>query len=166
MKITPDQISSFFKYLIEKVFLTWQFITLLGITFLAPTVISRLNSVKVGKFQFTFSELAKKDGVNDLSINQLRGLTYDELKVFLIKCGEDGDSYDYDLKSYSKEKFLTIHRDLDSLGFIKIKSIDTNYQGKGGLHIDSHATPKAIKLHRAILDAIYQNFTEARLSQK
>jgi len=158
------------KYLVEKVFVTWQFIVLLVLIIFSGhvgTFIDHLGKFKVGNVEFTISELAKNAGIPEKSIKQLKGLSYDELKLFLIKGGEDGDATDYNLKNYSDNYFIKMHKDLDSLGLIRNVKIDSNHNGnKGELWVNSSTTPIGRKLHRAILDAIYNDFTKARIEEK
>ena len=155
-------------YSIEKVILTWQFIVLLLIFLLLPSlqkILKNTDKIGVGDFHLTVKELAKNSGISSNDIRDLDGLTYNELKIFLIKGGEDANYYEFEDNSANREIFIRSFKHLDKKGLIQIKKFDSTKHADGyyEYYFFTNSTEKGEKIHRAILDAIYGTLLNARI---
>jgi hypothetical protein len=140
--------------------LTWQFIVLIIlIIFYTPLInmFDEASSMKIGSFQLTIKELSESEGLKNLT-KDLQGLTYEELKIFLIICSEDAQGYSFYNSNYSVKVEYQIYEKLKSLDLI---DYETEIKNKTRYFI-TKTTDKGEKAHKIIIDAIYMDFIKNR----
>lgn len=131
-------------------------------------LVERTEKIGIGNFQLTVRQLALNSGITTEEIKDLNGLTYDELRFFLIKGGEHANDYIFEDNSMTTDKWIKTHETLQTKELIEIIKFDSIKREENGRHyyeyyFNTNTTSKGEKIHRAILDAIYQNFIISRL---
>lgn len=58
-------------------------------------LMNRTKTIKVADFQFNLQEIAESSGISNISEN-LKGLNYEELRLFYILCGDNSDRFIFD----------------------------------------------------------------------
>ncbi|AEV31257.1 hypothetical protein [Owenweeksia hongkongensis] len=153
-----SKVSDFLNYLIDKV-LTWQFIALLLIAlFFSPIekLLDNTGNMKIGDFQLTIKELSESKGLDNLT-KDLQGLSYEELKIFLIVCGEDATYYRFAPTNLNSNVQKNIYGKLQSLDLIEYTiQIEGDTQA---IHFGT--TEKGEKAHRVIIDALYTDLVRS-----
>ena len=158
------------RFFINKI-VTWPFITLMiFLTLLSPIkkLLKETELIKIGDFQISVTEIARSLGVSNI-IQDINDLSYDELKLFLIIGGEDANYYIFNPKNIPHEKLVQMYKNLSDKGLIE--QIDPKtIEGYDKMKIDGgfgfKTTIKGEKVHRAILDAIYNNLIEGKIERK
>lgn len=149
-------------FLTTKVILTWQFLVLIALVFLLPTLkkdLGKLNRFKGEGFELYLEQAAFIQGVDDTTIRKLKALDYDALQLFLAKGGIHGDqikpAFDY-LPNGRLEQMNIL---LDSLHLLR-------YGGKtwrndiNSWWFTAYTTDEGRNLHSAIMSAIGKTFAK------
>jgi len=156
------------QFLMEKI-LSWQVFALLVFFILLGPIkglLEKAEQIKVGDFQMTVTRIAENLGVSNV-IEDLEDLSYDELKIFLVIGGEDADYYTFAPNNLPAGKTKNIFENLSQKGLIKLIEVSTmegitrEQREKG---IGFKTTEKGEKIHRAIVDAIYRDLIQNRVS--
>lgn len=164
------------KFLIG-VITSWQLITLVIILLLLKPIralVSGINNLKVGSFQLSLQKIGESLGVPN-SVSDIGRLNYDDLKIFLIICGEDSDYYSFQPWNMPAAKFKAILDKLDNNELIKLtdpppppKDDKTKPAADPDQPPVWHfvTTPKGRKVHRALLDSIYEQMLHTKTGKK
>jgi len=154
---------------------SWQMITLVMLLLLIKPIralVGGINNIKVGDFQLSLQKIGESLGV-PTSVEDISSLNYDDLKIFLVICGEDSDYYIFQPANMIAAKFKAILDKLASNGLIILTDLpapDPNSQG--GQNTPNtptwqfNTTEKGRKVHRALLDSIYEQLLHVKTSAK
>jgi hypothetical protein len=164
------------KFLIG-VITSWQLITLIIILLLLKpirTLVGSINSLKVGSFQLSLQKIGESLGEPD-SADLIAALNYDDLKIFLVLCGEDADFYTFVPTNITAGKFGQILGKLVANGLIEATLLQQQHtdsqiqQSAAENQMPTWRTQTTItgrKVHRALLDSIYEQMLHAKTVKK
>jgi hypothetical protein len=124
-----------------------------------------VSKVGYGSFVVELQTVANLRGIPETA-NDLRGLSSDELQFFLVVGGESGNQTKYS-SGLPQERQARIIDELSKRGLLQmIKMVDTSdpdypkgFTGKATMY---QTTDKGRKVHRAIMDVIYQQLARAK----
>src|SRR5688572_7603907 len=104
------------KYLVEKVLMTWQgfaWTALIIIAALMWTGKLNLTEFKAGTFEIVLDKSVKEAGIiNTAEFKNLKNLSEDDLRLFLIIGGEEGKYYLFKNRALSFQALQEQHRRL------------------------------------------------------
>lgn len=109
-------------------------------------LLNKTTNVQIGSFALKVTQEGEKIGINTI-LGDLRGLSYETLKAFLIMCGENAKFYEFVDRSMINEKVEDIYTSLRSKGLIEFEKI--------GKDLKITTTDKGKAIHRAIIDSLY-----------
>jgi len=172
------------KFLIQEI-TSWPIIAIIMLLLLLKpirTIVSSINNIKVGDFQLSLQKIGEALGVST-SVEDISNLNYDDLKIFLIICGEDSDYYWFKPTNMVTEKFNEILDKLADNGLITrwaptpapedtVKNVDgANIDGPGkqaapptpqAPTFGFKTTNKGRSVHRALIDSIYEQLLHVK----
>jgi hypothetical protein len=140
-------------------------------------LVGGINNIKVGDFQLSLQKIGESLGV-PTSVDDISSLNYEDLRIFLIMCGEDSDYYIFTPANITAGKFGQILNKLASNGLIEAVEISTKKPDQQAKDIPSeeqaaqqptwrtYTTEKGRKVHRALLDSIYEQLLNVKTSGK
>lgn len=160
-----------YKFVIEKL-LDWPFIfaislAVLLIMFYKPllVLINNSNRLKIGSFEVHLKQVGESMGIEN-AIKELNGLSMDELKFFLIVCGEDATYYKFTPTHLHAKKVEAIYNKLDETGLLKVIPVESipgiKETEKDGFGFKT--TEKGRTIHKAFLETIYFQFTNTKIN--
>jgi len=166
------------KFIIQEL-TSWPIITIAIVLLLLKPIrgiVSGINNIKVGDFQVSLQKIGESLGV-PTSVLDISNLNYDDLKIFLIICGEDADYYYFRPGNMIAGKFKQILDHLADNGLITLfdtpppadaaNTDDPNaaaatQAAQQGPTFGINTTEKGRKVHRALLDSIYEQLLHVK----
>ena len=163
------------KFIIQEV-TSWPIIAIVIVLLLLKplrAIISGINNIKVGDFQLSLQKIGESLGV-PTSVEDISNLNYDDLKIFLIICGEDADYYYFKPTNMVATKFKQILDHLADNGLITLfdPAPNPDEAAKGDPNNPAstpqnptfgfNTTEKGRKVHRALLDSIYEQLLHVK----
>lgn len=134
------------------------------------TLITKANQVKVGNLELTVNEIGRALGISNV-IKEINDLGYDELKIFLIICGEDSDYYVFAPNNLPPERMKEIYTKFSNKGLIeiidptKIEGYEKLKERHGNAQYGYKTTTKGKTIYKAILETIFHELTETKLKK-
>ena len=151
--------------------ISWPVITLIVFICLVnpvKTLILKTEQIKFSDFQITVADFGRSFGVSNI-INDINGLTYDELKLFLIVCGEDANYFIFSPEHIPHDQLAIMYKNLEEKGLIEVHdtniSENTSNQKLFKIGFVLKTTEKGEKVHRSILDAIYYKLLQGKIDK-
>jgi hypothetical protein len=167
------------KFIIQEL-TSWPIITIIIILLLLKPIrgiVSGINNIKVGDFQLSLQKIGESLGV-PTSVEDISNLNYDDLKIFLIICGEDADYYYFKPTNMVAGRFKQILDNLATNGLItlfnpspeQVANVDGSAKSDPNNPPPAPASPtfgfntteKGRKVHRALLDSIYEQLLHVK----
>jgi hypothetical protein len=163
------------KFIIQEI-TSWPIIAIVIVLLLLKpirAIISGINNIKVGDFQLSLQKIGESLGV-PTSVEDISNLNYDDLKIFLIICGEDADYYYFKPTNMVAGRFKQILDNLANNGLITLFDPAPNPDETAKNDPDHPAatpqnptfgfntTEKGRKVHRALLDSIYEQLLHVK----
>ena len=140
------------KWFIKEIFFSWQALGWAVLTLLVILIWTEklnLNSLKAGSFEITFENKAKELGVFETpEFKNMKNLTEDELKLFLIIGGEEAQFYRFTNVALSNAASMNMYEKLQSDSLLRIMKLS-----KDSTMI--YPTDIGEKVHRALIQSIY-----------
>jgi len=167
------------KFIIQEI-TSWPIIAIVIVLLLLKPIrgiVSGINNIKVGDFQLSLQKIGESLGV-PTSVEDISSLNYDDLKIFLIICGEDADYYYFKPTNMVAGKFKQILDHLADSGLITLFDPAPNPDEAAKSDPNNPATTpqnptfgistteKGRKVHRALLDSIYEQLLHVKTVPK
>jgi hypothetical protein len=99
------------KFLIQEL-TSWPIIAIIMLLLLLKpirTLVRNINNIKVGDFQLSLQRIGESLG-EPTSVKDISNLNYDDLKIFLVICGEDANYYILNLPIYRSENLTRYYK--------------------------------------------------------
>ena len=113
-----------------------------------------LSEIKAGGFTLSIDRAAKRQAL-DFSTDELSSLTMDELHMFLIMGGEQGDEIDIVHKQGSHQRRKREFEHLAALGLLSIRKYED--AGPEGMpRCEFETLEKGRRVHKLLMDQLYQ----------
>jgi len=151
-------------------------------------ILFAVNNIKFGKFSLSLQKLGEALGVPN-ALKEISSLSYEELKLFLILCGEDADYYEFVPYNMTAVKLSKIIDKLVSSKLLIREDVPAAPQKPAGHEAASGPAKPAVadsstaahqpmvqfkylttetgrKVHRAFLDSIYQQLIQTKTQSK
>ena len=168
------------KFIIQEL-TSWPIIAIVIILLLLKPIrgiVSGINNIKVGDFQLSLQKIGESLGV-PTSVSDISNLNYDDLKIFLIICGEDADYYYFKPTNMLAGRFKQILDNLANNGLItlfnpspdQVAGVDNSAakndpnnppQQPQSPTFGFNTTEKGRKVHRVLLDSIYEQLLHVK----
>jgi len=166
------------KFIIQEI-TSWPIIAIIIVLLLLKPIrgiVSGINNIKVGDFQLSLQKIGESLGV-PTSVEDISNLNYDDLKIFLIICGEDADYYYFKPTNMVAGKFKQILDKLAENGLITLfdpapdpneaaNKDPKNQEATQSPTFGINTTEKGRKVHRALLDSIYEQLLHVKTVPK
>ena len=114
-------------------------------------LLNKTTNVQIGSFALTVAKNAKNLDAENV-LKDLQGLSYADLKIFMILCGEDGDSYNITFQIETPKLRAMYQRFQDKELLILTKD---EVLANGNHAFGYKTTLRGQKIHRAIIDSLY-----------
>lgn len=159
---TDGQAGKIISFFFTKIILTWQFLVLIALIFLLPTIkneFARLTKFKGKGFEVNFEQAAIFQGVDDTTVQKLKRLDADAFQVFLVKGGPNGDKIIPEFGFLDSANFNRINKLLDTLHLLALDSVKWLSRVNNWFYYN-HTTAEGVSLHNAIVSAVYKTFAK------
>jgi hypothetical protein len=113
-------------------------------------IFNKISEFKIGNFSVVVENNGARLGVKSID-EDLKGLSYEELGIFLIVGGERSEYYEFSDKRISPDHLKRIYENYKNRNLIEFEEVTST--GKPELKFQT--TEKGRKVHTAILDSIY-----------
>lgn len=165
------------KFIFEKL-TSWPFLGFISliialILFYKPlnNILNKSDQFRFGSFEFAVNEIGQSLGISN-TIKEINDLSYEELKLFLIMCGEDADYYIFTPKNIPPEKLNNIYTKFNKKGLIElippeqIEGYNELKKNHGIANYGIKTTEKGRLLHKVLLEYLFHEITKTKINNE